>query len=125
MVKAIVVLLLVKPTLWTLALSKQIEVSVKAMSLLSVIFFRILAVCLNLISSQKRNISTYGERKMVIFSIRRKQTLLRQQWLQDPREWQQVGIWLNSSHELSLGVRIYSAREQQQVQDWTPLLYIL
>lgn len=60
---------------------------------------------------------------MVILSIRSKQALLRQQWLQDPQEWQWVGIWWASSHGVSLGVRIYSARDQQQVWDWPHILY--
>lgn len=60
---------------------------------------------------------------MVVFSVRRK--LLRQRWLQDPQEWQRVNIWLNGSHELSLGARIYSVRDQQQAQDRTTLLYVL
>lgn len=75
-----------KPSQYNLwSLSKHTEVSLKVMWLLSAIF-------LNLLVSPKRNIST--QRKMAIVGGRRKQTLFRQQWLQDAQEWQQVFGWI-------------------------------
>lgn len=55
-VKAIILLLLVETTLW--AMSRQMDVSVKAMWLLSAMFFRISAVFLSLLFIQMKNIPT-------------------------------------------------------------------